>query len=50
MTEDFEEFLEEEILDPIFGYNPRLEAEVFMKTTCKMCAWMFNAEEFRQKL
>ena len=50
ITEKFDVFLDEDILDPIFGTNPRLEGEVFMKRTCKKCPWLFNSEALREIL
>jgi hypothetical protein len=50
VAETIETFVEESILEPIFGELSREEAAVFMKKTVQHCSWLFNAEQFRLKL
>ena len=56
-TEDEQEQLEQNVehlqeayfVDKLFDFQSRLEYKIFVEKTEKDCAWMLNAQEFREQ-
>lgn len=49
MQENIDE-LEEEFLDQVFGYESKLDKDIWIKNVVKKCGWVFNPTKIRQKV